>query len=210
MVLFASLDGLDRDFFEKRVQCLPEEKQKWLIGVKNENAKRETILAWLLLRRALGLRRSETFPPLVFSERGKPRFEKEHIFFNLSHSGNTVCAAISQYGEIGVDVQKISAFSDKVKKRVFCSNELERAGSLTDADSYFTCLWTIKESRLKQNGVGIAFDLKSLDFADEAFKDYFKEDDLFYTVNKIDECFFSVCTKEEGKQKFESVPAICL
>lgn len=207
MVFVASGIGLEKNFFEERIPLLPQEKRLWLLKVKNENAKSETTLAWLLLRHALKMKSGEEFPPLSFSERGKPGFEGSFVRFNLSHSGFVVCAAVSSSAEIGVDVQKKSLFSDNVKRRVFCASELENGKNQPDENLYFTRLWAIKESYLKQTGVGIAFDFKSLDFSSECLEDYFEKDGLCYTVREIEGFCFSVCTPEKGKQEFVSVPA---
>lgn len=210
MVWFSYLADLEKGYFEDRISLLPQEKRLWLSGVKNANSKMETTFAWLLLRRALGMKPGEEFPPLSFSERGKPCFEESEVRFNLSHSGSMVCAAVSHEAEIGVDVQKKSLFSQRVKKRVFCIAELEMGENQPDPDLFFTRLWAIKESYLKQTGVGIAFDIKSLDFSEECRSDYFEKDGFCYTVSEIENYCFSVCTPEKGKQEFISVPALSL
>lgn len=207
MIFFSSLLNLNSAFFEDRLELLPEEKRQWCSCVKNENARKETILAWLLLRHALNMKSDDVFLPLVFSDRGKPHFENCNIHFNLSHSGNIICAAVSRVGEIGVDVQKISKFSNKTRERVFCYNERSVGERQPNPDLYFTRLWSVKESYLKQTGTGIAFDLKTLDFSSESLDNYFEKGGLCYTVGKIDDCLFSVCTLEKGKQIVDFVPA---
>lgn len=210
MVFYTSLDGLDPLFFESRLNLLPEEKQKWVEKTGNERAKRETTLAWLLLRYALKMGSSDSFLPLTFSERGKPCFEGGDVFFNLSHSGSMVCAAVSGKYETGVDVQKKSIFSERVKRRVFCESEIERGERENDSDSYFTRLWAIKESYLKQTGVGIAFELKTLDYSAECMENYFEKDDLCYSVRQSGNYFFCVCTPEKGEQEFRNIPAVSI
>lgn len=209
MVLFTSLVGLEDAFFENRAPLLPSEKNRQLSAIKNVKSIKETALAWLLLRRALGVKPGEKFPPLSFSERGKPYFKNSAVRFNLSHSGSMVCAAVSAE-EIGVDVQKKSLFSQSVKKRVFCITELEMGENQPDPNMFFTRLWAIKESYLKQTGVGIAFDFKSLDFSKECRGDYFEKDGLCYTVNETGDYCFSVCTPEKGEQEFVNVQASSL
>lgn len=210
MVLVTSLVGLEDAFFEKRALLLPEEKRRQLSAVKNVKSIKETTLAWLLLRRALGMKSDEKFPLLSFSDRGKPCFENSEVRFNLSHSSSMVCAAVSEKEEIGVDVQKKSFFSEKVKKRVFCTAEIKSGEAYSDPDLYFTRLWAIKESYLKQTGVGIAFDFRTLDFSKECRKSYFEKNGLCYTVSEIANYCFSVCTPQKGKQEFINVPALSL
>lgn len=207
MVLVTSLVGLEDAFFEKRALLLPEEKRRQLSAIKNVKSIKETTLAWLLLRRALGMKSDEKFPPLSFSDRGKPCFENSEFRFNLSHSSSMVCVAVSTKEEIGVDVQKKSFFSEKVKKRVFCTAEIKSGEAYSDPDLYFTRLWAIKESYLKQTGVGIAFDFRRLDFSKECRKSYFEKNGLCYTVKKIESYCFSVCTTKKGKQVFVNVQA---
>ena len=85
------------------------------------------------------------------SEHGKPYLEGyPHIHFNISHSGNFVVCAVSDK-PVGIDIQKIGEYKERVAKRICTENELS---SLKSDGEKFTCLWTQKEAVLKLKGTG--------------------------------------------------------
>lgn len=210
MVCYCSIGDFDDGFFLRAAEFLPPVKRSSVLKMKNEKSKRETILAWLLLRHVLGDDAERLFQKLEFSKNGKPFFENEPIYFNLSHSRDTVCVAISSNGEIGVDVQAESNFKENVILRVFSENEIKRSFEAFDRNLFFTRLWAIKESFLKQQGCGIAFDLKSLDFSGSLPEESFESYGLFFGVKKLEEYYFSVCSFCDEPQSFERISASSL
>lgn len=210
MVYYCRISDFDDEFFLKAAEYLPTSKKSSVLKTKNIKSKRETILAWLLLRYSLGTDAERLFQKVRFSSNGKPGFENEQLYFNLSHSKDLVCAAISLNGEIGVDVQAENNFKDNLISRVFSENEIERSASASNKNSFFTRLWAIKESFLKQNGCGIAFDLKSLDFSEALSEESFKSGELFFSVKKLEEYYFSVCASSDEPQGFEKILASSL
>ena len=210
MVYIADINDFSAQFFKDALSLLPEKKREEVLKITHETARKETVLAWVLLRFALDGKGVTVLPSLSFSERGKPRFENEKLFFNLSHSKGRVCAAISTTGEIGVDVQKKSAFSKNMKKRVFTENECLLGEKQADECAFFTRLWAIKESYLKNTGTGIAFDIRSLNFSKQCLFDFFEKDGLYYSVCADNEFAFSVCAKEKREQVFRAVPCEAL
>jgi len=206
MIYLSDISEFDESFYKKAALMLPNEKQDSVLRIAHERAKKESILAWLLLRYALSDNGITKMPAIDFSEKGKPFFGDNEVYFNLSHSGSKVCVALSFKDEVGVDVQKKADFSANMKKRVFAQNELVLAEDCDDESRYFTKLWAIKESFLKNTGSGIAYDLKSLDYSEFCMNDRFKKDGLCYTVFEIENHFISVCTAETGGQRLEVVP----
>lgn len=204
MVYLADISDFKDEFFENAALLLPAEKREPILAIKNERAKRESVLAWTLLRFALAQNGVSSLPELNFSEKGKPYFKKNGVFFNLSHSKTKVCTALSFEGDIGVDVQVESNFSDEMRKRVFCKNEFAAEG-FENSNRIFTRLWAIKESFLKNSGVGIAFDLKSLDFSNGIQEDFFEKDCLFYSLFSFEAYELSVCSKEKERQRLTIV-----
>lgn len=207
MVFLTEISDYSKEFFEKAALLLPPEKRSEIFNITNERARNESVLAWTLLRFALAKNNITVIPPLSFSERGKPSFVGQKIYFSLSHSKNKVCAAISFESEIGTDVQAESIFSDKMKRRVFCDNELRTAERTENPNKFFTTLWAVKESYLKNTGSGIAYNLKSLDFSKALSFDFFEEQERYYTVFYFDGYALSVCSSEKEKQRLFSVAA---
>ena len=91
-------------------------------------------------------------------------YKEDYGFFNISHSREFVCMAISQ-DKIGVDIEKNSRFeyeNGKLKlalaKRITSNDELFYITTSKD----LSLVWTLKESLLKCLGVGIDRELKQV------------------------------------------------
>ena len=89
---------------------------------------------------------------------GKPYFRECPCHFSLSHSGTLLAVAISA-SDVGIDIEKIGHFSEKVAERIFTGNEKQYydAGENPEERSRRGYqIWTAKEAYLKLHGVGIA------------------------------------------------------
>lgn len=121
-------------------------------------------------------------------ENGKPKFQDvEGFHFNISHSGDWVICAFSNY-EIGIDIEKIDEVNLSIAKKYFNIDEynvLLNINNSADKKSFFYTLWTLKESYLKNLGIGIMGISPKLKFIMEnSIEGYVDE-------NKIDKSFFS-------------------
>ncbi len=105
------------------------------------------LAAGLLLRRVLGICEDK----LCKGPYGKP-YLPDGRQFNLSHSGRYVILGVSN-AEIGVDVEKIAPFDDRVVRRCFTAEEKAWLYE-TDSENRFYRLWTAKESVMKATGAG--------------------------------------------------------
>ncbi len=91
---------------------------------------------------------------------GKPYVIGSDIQFSISHTKGAVCAAFSDMGEIGADIEKKSRrVSESLYKRVLNSSEKPLVRSGED----FIRIWVRKEAFLKRLGTGIASDLRGAD-----------------------------------------------
>ena len=97
----------------------------------------------------------EDYQGIDYLESGKPFLVNNAQNLSISHSGDVVCLAFSDTGEIGVDIQLVSEKVRRVSKRVFNEEELIWAD---DDIGRLTELWCIKESVYK------AAQIKGLDF----------------------------------------------
>lgn len=90
---------------------------------------------------------------IIYNENGKPLFKNKNIYFNISHSDDYICCAVSDM-KIGIDIQKIR----KVPRidLVFSKDELE----LDDIE--LIEIWTKKEAVLKALGLNMKY-MKDLD-----------------------------------------------
>ena len=98
---------------------------------------------------------------IVKNEYGKPYFENNDVYFNISNSDSVVVAAVSDK-EIGIDIQKIK-YNDAIVNRTFTESEKQYLNKSSDKKKVFTLIWTMKESYVKKIGIGVGYGLKNVD-----------------------------------------------
>lgn len=87
---------------------------------------------------------------------GKPRLADVGPPFSVSHSLDRLLVAVSDAGEVGVDVEKRGVPRDQAGIARTAFNEADRAALGIDADERaFLRVWTAKEAVLKALGVGL-------------------------------------------------------
>ncbi|WP_407672276.1 4'-phosphopantetheinyl transferase family protein [Paenibacillus sinensis] len=130
------------------------------------------------LRKSFAMERSEQ---LLFGTTpfGKPiLLNKEHMHFNVSHSGEWVVCAVDDQ-PIGIDVEYINLRKIeghyKVARRFFTSREYDDLMTRQGLEKarYFYDLWTLKESYIKKDGRGLSIPLNSFWFRLEDGKIHF-------------------------------------
>lgn len=132
---------------------------------KYEEDKRRSIAVEYLLNTMIEEKYPDISVPvdLEYDEHKKPHLYigKDEIHFSLSHSGDYVACIIADY-PCGIDIEKYSENRDYhlVAKRICTDNEMKLIGDRSD----FYMLWTLKESALKAVGLGLALDMKKLEF----------------------------------------------
>ena len=100
---------------------------------------------------------------ISYNEYGKPYLKNSGVFFNISHCiGLAVCGIDNC--EIGVDVENIREFPERVLKRSFSQREAEAVISSESPDETFFRVWTLKESFVKAIGIGISYPLNTAEF----------------------------------------------
>lgn len=100
---------------------------------------------------------------------GKPALSNvldQEIFFNLSHSGRWMLLAITQAGDVGIDVEKIDSQLDylKLAAQFFTAeelNQLKGQGRQWQRREFYR-LWTSKEAKLKTLGGGFSAPAQAL------------------------------------------------
>ncbi|MBJ9937615.1 4'-phosphopantetheinyl transferase family protein [Acinetobacter pittii] len=102
---------------------------------------------------------------------GKPFVEgSKAVYFNLSHSANVIVLAVTEAGEIGIDVERLDReFEWRRVDSVLASSEIEwiKQNELIDPSSVyqrFFQIWTLKEAYIKCTGEGMSRHLKKLNF----------------------------------------------
>ena len=139
------------------LRYLPPERLKKLGKLKVVSDKNNSLIAWLLLSCAL---KQPYLPDFSYHENGKPYFkELPTVDFSISHCKTGVVCAVSD-SPIGIDIQDIRSVDFKVMERVCSKTELEFLLASDNRDYEFIKLWTLKESILKQSGIGISGNIK--------------------------------------------------
>lgn len=134
--------------------------------------------------------------PDIFSEdSGKPFFpEYPDICFNYSHCRMGILCGISNH-RIGVDVETVREYREKLVKRVCHPQELLFLEEEDDKESAFTKLWVLKEAYTKYTGQGLRTDLRNLEFADIVRKGEGKKNRCFFKLRQYGQCMAAVCSE---------------
>lgn len=152
----------DEKVFARLYNAVSEERRRKADRFVQKRDKMLSIGAEILMKRALSDCGIEDFS-LKYGENGKPYLADNRLYFNLSHSENTVICAVSER-EIGADAEKVGDFDLEIARRFFHRDEFELLEKLpTNAEKreMFFRLWTLKESFAKALGKGILMPLGS-------------------------------------------------
>lgn len=149
----------DETVFGRTLVSLSPERRKKIEEIKNPKGRLESLGATVALDKVLKkYGYCEKNMRYGYSERGKPFFlNEEGLYFNLSHSGDLALAVISDK-EIGCDIEKTRLFNPKLFPRFLNEMEFKNIASIDDPaqkNKLFCRYWTMKESFLKLNGLGL-------------------------------------------------------
>lgn len=133
--------------------AFPDAWREYVRSIKDDNRRRQSFFVRVLLLYAL---KKSGIKAAAFSEKdGRWNISSplSPVDFSLSHSGNTVVAAINPNGKTGVDAERVS---DKIfGAERFLIKDGETAEK-PDAET-LTLLWTERESRYKLRASGETF-----------------------------------------------------
>lgn len=152
-IYIADVSSTDTKTFLSLYSTLPKERREKIDGFTLTKDKYLSLFSGLLLERVKKDYKKEN-EEIVFNENGKPYFISGDIYFNLSHSGEKVCCAVSD-SEIGCDIQKIGEYKEKTVNGFFSPTEREYVLSSDDKTDAFYSVWTLKESYIKNLGESI-------------------------------------------------------
>lgn len=131
-------------------QLITPQRRAQLDRYRRGEDRLRSLAAGLLLHRVLGV---VTDQELCYNEYGKPRLKDRTEHFNLAHGGDLVVLAVDSE-PVGVDLERIRPYPEKVATRVFTPAEqdyLNAAGELG-----FFRLWCAKEAVMKADGRGFS------------------------------------------------------
>lgn len=140
----------------------------------DENDRRQYIAAHGQMRQILALYLGISASEIKIIQRSgeKPFIENRTLLFNLSHTAGYALLAVSNTGEVGIDIEykrdnvKIeliaqSTFSDSERLAILLVDGEERR------DRFFNC-WTKKEAFIKAIGKGFSYDTRSFSVTTES------------------------------------------
>lgn len=167
---------------------------------------------------------------IVFGKNNKPVIENENIFYNVSHTNGVCIVAISDE-PVGIDTETIRERwlknpkkLEHLAKKILTEKEYDVYFNIEDLQKkaeFFTCIWTKKESFVKENGKGITCELSQIPVIDNKniFSSKIKlsddddfpsrtklsDDDNFSQKEKFAGYFYSCCSKQiEGSSIIET------
>jgi 4'-phosphopantetheinyl transferase len=158
-------ERLAPDRFEWLLQYVSTEKQERVRRFLRWQDAHRGLYADLLIRDIVKKRLAMKNEDIAFSFNayGKPSLDHQTDFhFNLSHSGDWIACAVDRF-PIGIDVEKIAPIDLDIARNFFFHQEYDDLMSRADAEklSYFFTLWTLKESYIKAEGMGLSLPLDS-------------------------------------------------
>lgn len=147
---------------EKYLGCVSALRRDRIAKKRSGEDKLLSLTAGLLLSLELSRRTGIPREKLRFEHGrfGKPYLIGSDLQFSLSHTGGAVCAAFSDDGEVGADIESSSR---KVGERLYSRVLGENERPLVHSGEDFIRLWVQKEAFLKRLGTGIASDLRGAD-----------------------------------------------
>lgn len=213
-VYYAHTSVLDEcyEYWYARVSAARREK---IDAYRQEKDKRLSLLSEVLLIKALedlGVV-SDTLE-FEYGEHGKPSIVGvEGIYYNISHSGDVAVCAIADC-PVGVDVELIDKYNEKVAKRFFHKKEYEDLTGIEDEVARkrrFFQYWTLSESFIKYVGTGLSMPLDSFYFTlDDGIRIHCEGvEALYFTELAIDEGFCgALCVEKAQNVVVEEVVSI--
>lgn len=146
----------NQDFLKEEFSCLPEEI---LLQGQNYSSTRQKSFysGRLLLQKSLQyFYKCRSLPKLIFQEHGRPILEDGSLpLFSLSHTGDHVAIALG-YSALGLDLELIRNRSFLLWQRILSERELDYVKASANPQTLFTLLWTLRESLLKSDGLGLS------------------------------------------------------
>ena len=175
---------------ELNISSLPDTRRAKINRLVHESDKLASACAGLLINKFIGDK------DLKLNEYGKPYSDEK--FFNISHSGNYVIIAVSDF-EVGCDVElKRELEYERLGKIVFHENELKKLSETEDKRSLFFKLWTSKEAFIKCLGEGFHFKTTELDLSELPDKLEYRGRTLFFKEYMLKDAEIMLCAEDKN------------
>jgi 4'-phosphopantetheinyl transferase len=149
--------SLDLASFAPLLAALSDAERQRCLRLRRSPDRLRFACTRMVLRRLLAarLKTGETDICLEMGPFGKPQLAYGlPLHFNLSHAGRYALIALSTNGEVGVDIEAVTAEAD-ILSGVLTRSELQYCSESRSGRALFQ-IWSGKEAVLKAWGVGVA------------------------------------------------------
>lgn len=161
--IYDDIEGFSAEELVQSIEKLPPQRREAALRYKHELGRKQCVLAYNLLCKALEKEYGITEKPVFeYGEHGKPSIiGHADIHFNLSHCKTAVACAVSDT-PIGIDIESIRPVKENVVRYAMNEDEVRQIYDSDNPNLEFTKLWTKKESLQKLTGEGINDNMKSI------------------------------------------------
>jgi 4'-phosphopantetheinyl transferase len=156
-------DRLDSISLPEALDLLPPWRREKALAYRHDGPRRQSVAAWLLLRRACQEQlHLADVPRVELAEGGKPYFpDMPQLHFNLSHCTEAAACALANK-PVGIDIERPRRANESLLRYVMNSQEQRRIQLSPNPELEFSTIWTQKEAPLKLSGRGLTLDLPPL------------------------------------------------
>lgn len=164
-ILYAYIAKENHEYLlNKHLNTFPADFQKKIRSFRNWQDAQLSLLGRLLLRYGLQVNNvCEEKDTIGYTPYNKPFLTDCDIKFNISHAGELVVCALSDYIDVGIDVEVISDINSEDFESQMTSKERSFIRNGEDSNHIFFDYWTQKEAVIKANGKGLSIPLKSFE-----------------------------------------------
>lgn len=135
---------------------LPPERAAAAARCRRATQRAQTVLGYILVRYATeqvcGQRLNEDWS---YGAHGKPHWNEQPLFFNLTHTPYCVAVVVSEREEVGIDAEVIRPQREGFAARYFSDREQQEIAVATNPDEALIRLWSAKEAEGKRLGNGL-------------------------------------------------------
>lgn len=165
IIIYGNINNFSFDLlFKKYKTFLPSYLLTKISQNKNNNNKMLSMLGIHLFMKGssyLG-KKINILSKITLSEYGKPHFSDNSLYFNISHSEDTVACIISETNSVGIDIEYQKTINYK-SLNIYTVKEEKIVQQATNPIHCFYRIWTLKEAITKCLGYGLYMNFKDVD-----------------------------------------------
>ena len=192
-LLIDNINNYNENNYQDMIKLIEKEKVAKINKIKNEKAKKQSILGEYLLIKLLKDFYKIDYQKLTFytNSNGKRYINNKKIYFNISHKNNYVTTVISKK-EIGIDIEEVKDIDTKIIKKITTTHEEKYISEdKNKKNERFIEVYTLKEAYIKMLGENIS-KIKDYDFN----KIYSNKEIRIKVDKNINNYIITICEKK--------------